>query len=193
MTTYFTIPPHLSFFNIPRAEFAASRPEFADFVTNAYIFSTSPTSATPCKPRVLLIQRSLSDSYPGCWEGPGGLCETTDETLLAGVAREVLEETGLHVSRFVDLVSVEGWVKVRPEGVRRAVQYSFIVEVHESQASGWEDAVRLDPAEHEDFVWVTQEEVRDGMQQGKFMFIDREEGNLFAAMEIFERLSVKHG
>jgi 8-oxo-dGTP diphosphatase len=47
--------------------------------------------------RLLLLQRSKDDSYhPGLWELPGGKADAGEE-LIAGLQREVLEETGLTV------------------------------------------------------------------------------------------------
>lgn len=45
--------------------------------------------------RLLLIQRGNKPAL-GCWSVPGGRVEE-DETLIEATAREVLEETGLHV------------------------------------------------------------------------------------------------
>ncbi|WP_188298136.1 NUDIX hydrolase [Streptomyces sp. CBMA156] len=44
--------------------------------------------------RVLLIRRTDHDDLPGSWEYPGG-DRTNDETVEAGAARELAEETGL--------------------------------------------------------------------------------------------------
>ena len=63
---------------------------------------------------MLLLQRSLSDSYGGYWEAPaGGVDATIDGTILEATAREVREESGLNVSRFVDLVAVDEWTSGR--------------------------------------------------------------------------------
>ena len=53
--------------------------------------------------RALLIRRA-SEPLRGEWSIPGGMLEL-GETLLEGVARELLEETGLHV-RVLDLIEV---------------------------------------------------------------------------------------
>lgn len=50
-----------------------------------------------CQHRLLLIQRSLSDSYPGLWNLPGGKAESgerPEDTAL----RELREETGIDAS-----------------------------------------------------------------------------------------------
>ena len=53
--------------------------------------------------RALLIRRA-SEPLRGEWSIPGGMLEL-GETLQAGVARELLEETGLHV-RVLELIEV---------------------------------------------------------------------------------------
>jgi ADP-ribose pyrophosphatase YjhB (NUDIX family) len=53
--------------------------------------------------RALLIRRG-SEPLLGQWSIPGGMLEL-GESLQAGVARELLEETGLHV-RVLDLIEV---------------------------------------------------------------------------------------
>jgi 8-oxo-dGTP diphosphatase len=53
--------------------------------------------------RTLLIKRA-SEPLRGEWSIPGGMLEL-GETLQAGVARELLEETGLHV-RVLELIEV---------------------------------------------------------------------------------------
>lgn len=69
--------------------------------------------------RVVLIRRR-SEPLAGQWSLPGGLLEV-GETLAAGVAREVFEETGLtvHVGPVVDVVDR---IIVDPDG---RVRYHF--------------------------------------------------------------------
>lgn len=182
----YTVAPHLAHFAVPFPTFRAANPEFKYFIGGGLIFSRTAKnknqdSKNDQEPkgelRMLLLQRSFEDSFGGAWEGPGGSCDPEDKTLLDGVAREVLEESGLHVSRFVDLASRDEWVKRGPGSVAMAVKHTFIVEVHEasdskgSQSSegqdglqrSWEDMVKLDPAEHRAFEWVTEEEIRESI------------------------------
>lgn len=180
----YTVAPHLQYFTVPFGEFIASRPEFESFGVGGYIFSQNETISPDSKVprRTLLLQRALTDSMPGCWEGPGGSSELDDKSLLDGVVREVLEETGLHVSKITDLAAVDGWTHTRRrDGVKiRIAKYSFIVEVHEAfrQLSdgskvpvATEDIpVRLEATEHQAFEWATEEEVQRSVQteQGKY-------------------------
>ncbi|RAH43875.1 NUDIX hydrolase, partial [Aspergillus brunneoviolaceus CBS 621.78] len=113
------------------------------------------------EPKTLLLQRSITDSYPGHWENPGGLIDPVrDATVLAGVAREVREETGFHVSRFVDLVCVDEWTKMKRGVLLQETKVTFLVEVREAVAAGWEATVKLAEGEHQAFVWVGEGEVR---------------------------------
>ncbi|KAL4736367.1 NUDIX hydrolase domain-like protein [Aspergillus similis] len=193
----YTVAPHLEHFAVPFPEFRAAHPQYAHFVGGGLIFSRTAakgihegTDIEERPLRVLLLQRSFEDSYGGHWEGPGGSCDPDDCSILDGVAREVLEECGLHVSRFVELVGKTEWVKPRPDLVELTAKFTFIVEVHEAKAvtsategraqdaglpadkladgtvapsleRRWEEMVKLDPAEHRDFGWVTEKEVME--------------------------------
>ncbi|KAK5791850.1 hypothetical protein VI817_007159 [Penicillium citrinum] len=178
MARPYTVAPHLEYFNVPLAEFCASRPEFESFGVGGYIFAECPShhanikNTSTISPRILLIQRALTDTMGGVWEGPGGSIEPDlDKTLLDGVAREVLEETGLNVSRFLDLVTVDSWQHLRRNGeMLRIAKYSFIVDVYEAGRPHEEIPVRLVATEHQAFEWALEEEVREVMQtnQGKF-------------------------
>ncbi|KAL2214967.1 NUDIX domain protein [Thermoascus aurantiacus ATCC 26904] len=196
----YTVAPHLDEFNAPRSAFAASRPEFTDFVVGAFIFSRGDEKNSAV-PRVLLLQRALSDSFGGFWDFPGGLSDKTDSTLLESVAREVYEETGFHVSRVVELVAVDSWVRVKSDCVRKVAKFSFIVEVEEAgshvgrssrdagqadvvlRATVWEDSVKLAEDEHQAYVWATEEEVRESVKggAGKYQFMGGQGQNVLKA------------
>jgi ADP-ribose pyrophosphatase YjhB (NUDIX family) len=70
--------------------------------------------------RVLLVQRGR-EPLKGHWSLPGGLLEV-GEPLLTGVAREVLEETGLVVEpiEFIELLD-----RIHREGDR--VRYHYVI------------------------------------------------------------------
>ncbi|KAI0008981.1 NUDIX hydrolase domain-like protein [Xylariaceae sp. FL0662B] len=106
--------------------------------------------------RVLLVQRSAHEFLGLRWEVPGGQCEATDETITAAACRELWEEAGLRAVAVVDVVEAhQDWV----DGDATWRKITFAVEV-EADAVG-EVRVKLDPNEHEDFVWASETEVRE--------------------------------
>jgi len=111
--------------------------------------------------RILLIQRASTDSMPHLWEIPGGGCDQDDPTVLHSVARELEEETGLRAVSVGPLVG-GGYVFATRSG-KVVCKYNFLVET-DREAEGKEHwvKVRLDPNEHQNHVWATEEEVRAG-------------------------------
>ncbi|RYP70366.1 hypothetical protein DL769_004992 [Monosporascus sp. CRB-8-3] len=117
--------------------------------------------------RILLLQRAPTDSMPLRWEIPGGTCDHEDETLLHAAARELWEESGLRVTSIEALVFSGSGTGTGAGVIDRDVffsrgglrirKFSFVVGVEEGPAT-----VRLDPAEHTAFLWVTEEEARRG-------------------------------
>ncbi|OGM51287.1 NUDIX domain protein [Aspergillus bombycis] len=204
----FTIPPHLNEYNIPLSSFKAARPQWTNFIVGGLVFSrdSQNKSNEEGEPRVLLLQRALTDSLPGYWEGPGGGCEETDETILTAAAREVVEESGLHVSRIVDLVGVEEWTKEKNGTMLFVAKFTFLVEVHEAQSvfgemtgtegektvevdgdavQRWEDRVRLEPSEHSTYEWATEAQVKLGLDgKGKYKILEDEGRNLLKAFRM---------
>ncbi len=110
--------------------------------------------------KVLVIQRAGHDSLPNRWEIPGGAVDPEDQTILHGAAREIWEESRLVAKRFVRLVT-EGPggrdLQIFPNSRKTLwlCRFSFIVEVE-----SWE-TVHLDPAEHQAFAWVSEDEVKN--------------------------------
>ena len=92
--------------------------------------------------RVLLVRRG-SEPLKGHWTLPGGVLEV-GETLAAGVAREVKEETGLEVET-VELVEILD--RIHREGER--IRYHYVIADYLCRVTGGElcaasdaDAVR---------------------------------------------------
>lgn len=153
----FTFSPTLESFNVPISTYLSS-PAFQHhqaIASGALIF----TSKSP--PKILIIQRAPTDSWPNKWEIPGGGVDQEDATILHGVAREVLEETGLTVTHIKRLVgSADGHPFVTRRGLQ-VVKFAFEVEVR----SG--DEVELDEKEHQRYLWASEEEVRrERMEDG---------------------------
>ncbi|KAI0908225.1 NUDIX hydrolase domain-like protein [Ustulina deusta] len=126
----------------------------------ALIFSHLPPAD-----RVLLIQRDKSDSLPEKWEIPSGVVSNNpskDATVLQAVVRELWEETGLlarELKRVVNAPGEEGFVFSNSTKTKVFCRFVFEVGAAEDENGGME--IRLNPAEHQDFVWATEEEVRE--------------------------------
>ena len=110
--------------------------------------------------KVLLIQRAKHDSFPNKWELPGGAADWEDPSLLHAAARELWEESGLFAKGFTHVVTEgpgrePGFVFSSRSKTETYCRFTFQVEVEDC------DAVKLDPNEHQDFVWASEDEVRD--------------------------------
>lgn len=156
----FTHAPSLADFNISKQAYLTAHPEapFDYIATSALVLDTS----SPSEPRILLLQRAASDSNPNKWEPPGGACDDEDPSILHAAARELWEETGLQASRISGLV---GEVQVfRRRNGAKVGRFGFAVPVAMERDGVLQ--VRLDPGEHQRFVWATEREVLDGRAEG---------------------------
>ncbi|KAJ0107696.1 nudix domain protein [Diaporthe amygdali] len=156
----FTFDPSLSAYNVLIHDYLSklnetATPKLEGLATGAVVFSTHHPADQ--HDRVLLIQRASHDSMPNRWEIPGGAVDA-DETVLGGLAREVWEESGLKVSRVASSVSpgegLAAGAVFRTTRGRFVFKLTFVVDVEDSSA------VMLDPNEHQDYVWATEEECR---------------------------------
>ncbi|CAN8096961.1 unnamed protein product [Discula destructiva] len=139
----------------------ASQTPISGLATGAIVFSQHHEPPHP--PRILLVQRASTDSMPDRWEIPGGAVDV-GEMVLAGAVREVYEESGLVVRRIEGLLShdeseskqegIEGGYLFHTRSGKRIMKFTFLVEVDDSTD------VKLDPNEHQDYVWATEDECR---------------------------------
>jgi 8-oxo-dGTP pyrophosphatase MutT (NUDIX family) len=186
-TATFTLPPDLAPFSAPLKTFQESYDIRARLVVGAFIFSSgrsntsSPQAdedvarATP-EPRMLLLHRASADAYGDLWDFPGGSAEKTDESIVDAVKREVMEETGLHVSEVVECVGMHTWIDTQPGRNTKWAKFSFTVKVAE-ESEGVHPEVKLAEAEHQAFMWATEEDIRAGLEEreGALKFIAMEE------------------
>ncbi|KAM5353979.1 hypothetical protein ACJ41O_000629 [Fusarium nematophilum] len=148
----FTFDDSVSEWNVNHREWLrASEKTWDSLATGALVFDAQD--------RILLLQRAPDDSMPNRWEIPGGACDDEDPTVLHGCARELWEEAGLTLRHIRHVVpdgfgGKPGAVFTNRTGRRFFCKFSFEVEVAETEE------VRLDPKEHQDFVWASEEEVR---------------------------------
>ncbi|KIW31009.1 uncharacterized protein PV07_02694 [Cladophialophora immunda] len=177
----FTSHPSVSSFAVPFQTYIADQAtisgslDYQYVAVGAHVFSRRPTATDTAGPahtddnndngsndlRVLLIQRAAHDSAPLRWEVPGGASDLEDASILHSVARELWEEAGLVATAIGPLVG-QGHVFLTRSG-KRVCKFEFLVEVEGGDAFPAGPAqVRLDPNEHVDYVWATEQECRDG-------------------------------
>ncbi|KAI0424365.1 NUDIX hydrolase domain-like protein [Xylaria sp. FL1042] len=143
------------------AEFAFSKRSYLEShpgVSFGYIATSSLVVDTTDKhnPRVLLIQRAAHDEDPNKWEPPGGACDDDDVTILHAAARELWEEAGLQAARIGGPVG-DPYFFTLDDG-KQVCQFNYAV--HAKTNNGTPLAVKLDPNEHQCFVWATEDEVK---------------------------------
>lgn len=160
-----TFSRNVAEFNVPGKEWLAIHDKHFDGLhASAVVFDSSSSAVSSA--RILLVQRAALDSMPHKWELPGGAVDGEDVTILDGCARELLEETGLTAVRILRRVT-EGaggealTVFTNSSGKRIFCKFVFEVDV----ADGAE--IVLDPDEHQDWVWASEQEVVEGRVAGE--------------------------
>ena len=150
----FSAHPSTSPFTVSQKRYLSQHPDerFQYIATAALVFDTREG----IDPRILLLQRSAQDSMPNRWEVPGGACDDEDESILHGLARELWEEAGLKAT-YVEPPLGEPHFFTSRSG-KRICKFVFVVQV-EQGTDGRLD-VKLDPEEHQRFVWASQDEVK---------------------------------
>lgn len=186
----YTIHPRLKDFPIDRESLLKAYPNITDTICGGLVFANNirkkcqdPTQSDPhhydIEARVLVLQRASTlpeNQYPDTWDFPGGRYETKDATLFDAVAREVLEETGLHVSEIVQYVGTVTWTKGPEYGSRMWGKFCFIVNVAEIEGVVDPTAIKIvcAPDEHQRYAWATHDEVKD------FDFIGSDKGQIIS-------------
>ena len=136
------------------------------FVTYTGIAS-NPASKSQIEPaRLLILQRSHTERrFPDPWEVPSGDAELTDPTILHSLARVTFEQTGFRLQKAVGQIGDGEALKT---STGRGFRLSFEVDVTELAIVGELDCatlghleVTLDEDEHQEFVWATEEDIRD--------------------------------
>jgi 8-oxo-dGTP pyrophosphatase MutT (NUDIX family) len=152
------------------ALYRQANPQTHLITTGIAVFARSSTGVD----HLLLVQRSPKDSHPNCWEIPGGSVDDTGETVLEGAARELWEETGLRVSRFVRELEVTRF-STGKYSKRWWDKPTFEAEVFEAEAEAGPrkgglvfsemarvgSKIRLDENEHQAWVWATEQDIRE--------------------------------
>ncbi|KAK3317704.1 NUDIX hydrolase domain-like protein [Cercophora scortea] len=173
-TPDFEVAASLAEFNMPAKEWLAQNAtklqekklKLNGLATGVVVFNPAG--------KVLLVQRASHDSMPNKWEIPGGAVDDDDATIVHGAARELREEAGLVATRFGPLVTGFGdgranlHVFANRNATRWFCRFVFIADVGDCEA------VKLDPNEHQDFVWAEEEEVREQRVDGREIPITHE-------------------
>lgn len=154
----------LSAYQVPYKTFLATLPHKPDGLPYQWIAVGALTFDS--QGRILLLQRASTDSMPNLWEIPGGGCDPEDPSIIYAVVRELEEEAGLKAAS-VGLQLSEGYIFPTRSG-KIVCKFNFLVEVEDGEAKtldrdehGWVK-VKLDPNEHQNYVWATEEDVQAG-------------------------------
>lgn len=108
--------------------------------------------------KILITQRPLDDDYmPGYWDTPGGTIEF-GEKCVDGLIREIKEETELDVK--------VGKIIYCFDHLSNPQRHQFTL-VYECEYIGGE--VNLDPKEHQQFKWLTFNELEKLPQKIHFL------------------------
>jgi 8-oxo-dGTP pyrophosphatase MutT (NUDIX family) len=150
----FTTHPSISAFAVPSKTYLAIH---TDGLTYKYIATGALVFDSSTPKRILLIQRASHDSMGSLWEVPGGGSDSDDPDILHSVARELWEEAGLLAARIGPKVGQDHIFSTRSG--KTVCKFNFLVEAKRSEDGQLH--VRLDPNEHQSFVWATEEEVKE--------------------------------
>jgi 8-oxo-dGTP pyrophosphatase MutT (NUDIX family) len=145
----FTSADSLASFRVAMKEYLKTNEQYDAIAVGAMVYDEAG--------KLLLLQRAAHDSMPLRWEVPGGACDWEDDSILHGLVRELWEESGLvatKISRIVRCGDEDGAVFFTRRN-RRICKFTFEVEVKEGP-------VKLDPNEHQAFVWASEDELRAG-------------------------------
>lgn len=152
----YRIQPSIKPFEAPIHKYLHEHPEICGILGAAIVIYRN---------RILLVQRAADDDFPNLWEVPGGTADK-DETIVQCTVRELYEEVGLVASTVVAMVSEVGWTASdsgdsngREWGAWKV--YCFLVMVDAANEESHPE-IKLDPREHQAYLWVTETDVRRG-------------------------------
>lgn len=133
---------------------------FDELVVSAAIVQSPATDSKLDEPMILLLDRNTDEGYyPDFFEVPNGKVEDTDSSIGDALRRKVREETGLTVTRVLDMLPDFEYAtgkavlkRKRDEEMveKSCVQLNFIVEVTSVD-------FRPDPADHSSGVWTSKD------------------------------------
>ena len=150
----FTAHHSISSFSVPVQAYLSARPKEPPFYSYLAVGALVFDSSSPA--RILLIQRAATDSMPNRYETAGGGCDDEDPTILHSVARELWEETGLTAARIGPQIGT-GHLFLSRSG-KVVCKFNFLVEAQRGSDGGFN--VKLDPNEHQSYLWAAEDEVK---------------------------------
>ena len=185
-----TIPfhPSLKPYTLPPATFIQSRPHIGRILCSSILFHPS-SSSSPLL--TLLLRRSPSDYFPLLWETPGGSLDSdSDTSIIEAAVRELKEETGLRAEKALACIAVPELMKSQaspattnekedaynledggqvltfpePGAGWSWAKMTFLMEV---EGGDGDVEVVLQPEEHVDYRWATEEEIVEGRFKAK--------------------------
>jgi 8-oxo-dGTP pyrophosphatase MutT (NUDIX family) len=125
--------------------------EWREFMTKRNKREVGSCVIVDNKDRVLILKRSATDDWkPGWWDLPGGHLDG-EELPIEGAVREAHEETGLTIRNLQK-------VDMKPMG--RIVKYFFVTRDYDGSVS-LEPNPKTGITEHDEYKWVTIEELAD--------------------------------
>ncbi|KAM0347386.1 hypothetical protein ACHAPU_004906 [Fusarium lateritium] len=156
MAFHYVHDPSVRDFAVSKQNYLATHPQapFGYIATSSLVLDTT----VPNAPRILLLQRASSDDDPNKWEPPGGAVDDQDESILNAAARELWEESGLQADWIGGPVGEPHFFTL--DDGKKVCQFNFLVRVGKND--GVRPDVKLDPDEHQCFVWASEAEVRAG-------------------------------
>lgn len=106
--------------------------------------------------KVLIIRRTkTAPSKPGSWEIPGGRMDPEDKDAKETAKRETQEETGL---------SVDNLISVSVEETDNKIKHYYTTRDYSGNVS-LDPNPKTDILEHDDYKWVSTEEIEELGQQ----------------------------
>ena len=187
----YEISPDLTKFEISPSEYLHNHADNPNvLVVGACIIAKPKSTPTGDKPHLLLVQRAATErGFPNFWEVPGGSAEQRDATVLDALVREVNEEAGMVIKKFVRLVEPAMQFTTRKgKWTKLWVKLSFLVEVDEEKVGldgtlfehsevsnvgrvmtdrvvGF-PKVKLNPEEHQKYLWLTKDDIEKCEKSG---------------------------
>lgn len=149
----YRIQPPIEDYEIPTKSYIAQSDGIFGIVSAAIIIHND---------RVLLVQRASADDCPNVWEVPGGGAHD-NETIVQCAIRELQEETGLDALEVTSMIGEFKWVdklENKDSQQRKWKIFMFLVTV---DSSDLHLKIKLDPAEHQAYLWATAAEVEEGV------------------------------